>query len=401
MTSLPNAEDEFGGARAGSLALIYATSLATVLIFTYLPRHFEALGLSGAMIGTIFAARTIAQSIASPLWATLADRHDRLTATTRALLVSGVVAVIALPFVSAPLALFGVLVAYALTAGCALPLIDALTLRAAGAEGFSRLRAFGSAGFGVAALGAAALGLSYTHAEIAAMTPWALVIATALTALATLGLPPGERRRARPRPDWSLFKELWRAPLVVIFAIAALHWASQMPYNLFLVFLCEERDFPAWSPGLAVGVGIAAEIVAFAMAPRLLKRINPLPLFALSIVLTALRWFITAYVTSLPVILAAQLGHAFSYGAFYVAMMAILDRRIPPEVRATGQGALYLVVFGLGGALGAGLGGWLLDVAPASRTFAAAGWLELAAFIGLVTAWRWLHRGPTTFLRHA
>lgn len=398
MTSIPHADRPIAGARAGALALIYATSLATVLIFTYLPRHFEALGLSGAMIGLIFAARTIAQSIASPIWATLADRRDRLTATTRTLLVTGVVAVAALPFVSAPLALLAVLVAYALTAGCALPLIDALTLRAAGTDGFARLRAFGSAGFGLAALGAAYLGLSHTHGEIAAMTPWALVVATVLTALATLGLPKGERGRSRPRPDWSLFNSLWRPPLVVIFGIAALHWASQMPYNLFLVFLCEERGFPAWSPGLAVGVGIAAEIAAFALAPRILRRIAPLPLFALSIALTALRWFLTAHTESLALMLSAQLGHALSYGAFYVAMMAILDRRIPAEVRATGQAALYLVVFGVGGALGAGLGGLLLDAAPASRTFAAAGWLEVAALAALLVSWRWLHRTPDTAL---
>ncbi|RAL23543.1 hypothetical protein DL240_05120 [Lujinxingia litoralis] len=392
MTPTPNANSSLGGARSGALALIYTTSLATVLIFTYLPRHFEALGLSGATIGLIFAARTLAQSVASPAWATFADRRDRLTSTTRGLLIAGVAAVATLPFVSAPGALLAVLVAYAVSAGCALPLIDALTLRAAGAEGFARLRAFGSAGFGLAALGAAALGLTHTHADIAALTPWALVIATLLTALATLGLPPGERERSRARPDWSMFGTLWRLPLVVIFAIAALHWASQMPYNLFLVFLCEERDFPAWSPGLAVGFGIAAEIGAFALAPRIFRRFAPLPLFALSIALTAGRWFISGTTLSLPVLLTVQLIHGVSYGVFYVAMMEILDRRVPPAVRATGQAALYLVIFGLGGALGAGLGGLLLDQTRASTTFLAAGWLELIALLGLLASWRWLHR---------
>ena len=56
------------------LCTIYSFNYAGVLLSTYLPRYFESIGFSVAAIGIMFSVRSLLQSIATPIWTTIADR---------------------------------------------------------------------------------------------------------------------------------------------------------------------------------------------------------------------------------------------------------------------------------------------------------------------------------------
>ncbi|MBA2661817.1 MAG: MFS transporter [Bradymonadaceae bacterium] len=363
-----------------ALCGVYFFALAGVLVSTYLPRYFESIGISTAAIGVMYSARSLSQSAMNLSWATLADRFGAIRRIIQLQYALGLLALVCLPFTEIYPVIFAIIVIHGITAGCAVPLVDALTLREVGSARFGTLRAWGSAGFGLMALCASAAGLWASHAELAALAPW-LMIATGLATLASASrFPAIDANIDRPSARDAL-RLLSRPVLLLVFPICALHWASQAPYNLFIVFLCEQRGLGAWAPGLAVALGVFAEIVAFANGARLLRAFRPYTLIVICVVVTALRWYGTGVFASAPAILALQLLHGLSFGAFFVAMMAILGHEIAPSVRATAQALLYFVVFGLGGALGNALSGLVLDHHGAATLFRWAGWWELGVFV--------------------
>lgn len=368
------------GSPVAALCAVYFFLLASVLIWTYIPRYLEAIGLSASAVGIIFAVRSLTTSMASPFWASAADRLGTTRKLTIALLFAGLIAISALPFTTAfPLILI-VMILHSGTAKASLPLIDALTLDQVGSARYGVIRAWGSAGFGVLAIMAAAAGLLTDHAGLARLAPVGLIVLSLFAFIASLGLAPLKTPMRSPNFG-SALKLLNRRALWIAFPIAALHWASQAPYNLFIVALTEERGFGAWVPGLAVAIGVAAEIIALANGPRLLRAFTPSRLLLLSVFFTALRWYVSGVTTDPAVLLAVQCLHGLSFGAFLVAMMAIIAREVAPQIRATGQAIFHILVFGVGGALGNALSGAILDHYTTPTLFKLSAALELGVFV--------------------
>jgi PPP family 3-phenylpropionic acid transporter len=100
-------------------------------------------------------------------------------------------------------------------------------------------------------------------------------------------------------------------------------------------------------------------------------------------VASAVRWGGMALVSSPEgMVLIAPL-HGMTFGAFYVASVAFLSRRVPPELRASGQALFAAFTFGLGGLVGYLSSGVGYDWLGGHRLFAVAGVVELVA-AGLV-----------------
>jgi PPP family 3-phenylpropionic acid transporter len=85
---------------------------------------------------------------------------------------------------------------------------------------------------------------------------------------------------------------------------------------------------------------------------------------------------------SLPIILLSLL-HGMTFGAFYVASIGFLGRRVPAALRTSGQALFASVTFGLGGLVGYLLSGVGYDAFGGHRLFALAAMIEFLA-AGLV-----------------
>jgi PPP family 3-phenylpropionic acid transporter len=159
----------------------------------------------------------------------------------------------------------------------------------------------------------------------------------------------------------------------------ALHWIACIPYNLTFSIFIVSLGLPPSVVGISVGLGVAAELGVMLLYPRLADRIAPRHLLALAFVASALRWGGLALATSAPAIVALSLLHGMTFGAFYVTGIAFLARRVPPHLRASGQGLFSALTFGLGGLVGYTTAGAGYDWLGGHRLFAVAGVLELAA----------------------
>jgi PPP family 3-phenylpropionic acid transporter len=212
-----------------------------------------------------------------------------------------------------------------------------------------------------------------------------LIGGAALTFVACFGLPAAGapiRRRFSPScpalitPRLVVF--LGAATLVqgshsVLYIFGTLHWrAIGISDTTIAVFWAE---------------GTLAEIVLFFWGAPLLRRMGPLGLIALGGGAGLVRWTVTAFAATVPLIAAAQLLHAFTFGAAHLGAMHHLARTVHDEQAATGQALYSAVVGSIGpsfimlpmGPLYAAMGGLAYLVMAAIATAGAAVALRLSA----------------------
>lgn len=363
------------------LGAVYFATFASTYLWTLMPRAFEGFGWSGAEIGGIYSLRKVVEGAMMWAWASAMDRGEgrRLV---RLQYVLGWLSLAALPWVHelewATLMILG----YSATAGCALPLVDALSMRAVGATRYGRLRAWGAAGFGASALAAAGAGFFFEgYDALAQVAPVAMIATLAIATLATFGLTADVRADDHDLANPSL-RDIWGAlsapPLVALMAIGALHWACQAPYNMFFVSLCEAGAMPTWLPGAAVWLGVTCEFIVLAKSDTLLTRRRPSVLLAIAVAVSALRWWWTGQTDNQWVLLGLQALHGLSFGGFLAACIALVARFVPQNLRATGQAFFYLAVFTGGSMLGNSISGVVYDAMGPRTLFGIAGAVELA-----------------------
>ena len=95
------------------------------------------------------------------------------------------------------------------------------------------------------------------------------------------------------------------------------------------------------------------------------------------------RWGLTAVVRTELLVVALQLGHAFTFAAFHLAALLLLSRLVPARSSTGGQALYGLVAFGIGGSTGLALAGALVDRLGTAGLF---GFEAAVASLGLLPA---------------
>jgi PPP family 3-phenylpropionic acid transporter len=76
-------------------------------------------------------------------------------------------------------------------------------------------------------------------------------------------------------------------------------------------------------------------------------RPRPARLLVLASAASVVRWAALALVTAPVALVAIQILHAASFGAFYVGSVKLVDDECPPSLRVVSQGIYRAVAFGL------------------------------------------------------
>ena len=375
---------------ARHLGAVYFFYLAAVgLAVTWWPMHFEALGLTGAQIGLLFSVRTAINIVSQPSVTRLADHLGRPLLLLRIACIWGAI-------VPAGLLVFRSFWGLGLTmwisgvlTAAIVPLLDSTIVVRLGSGNFGRVRLWGSIGYGVCV---AAFGWLMRDVDLAgtgrnAVIGWLALMSVG--ALLSLGLerrnPPAPRvvGAAPPPRGWV------RAPLLVFLGINALHWYSVTAFNVYFALHVNARGHSSAIAGLAVGVGIVAEVLALALARRSLRADRAQWWFPLVFAGGVLRWITIALAHSAAVLSLVQLVNFLSYGIWVVVMMHMIDRFVPTERRTAAQGLMGGLTLGVGGMLGSSVSGVLLDAGGGQLVFLTAAAVEGAALLLFVAAWPW------------
>lgn len=357
----------------GGFYFLYFGALGVTLPF--FPAYLKSLHLTTAQVGILLGLPPLFSLFSPPFWGHLAD------STGRGDLVLRMVSCGAAAFFSLLLAVdrFGLLLlvvgAYAFFNSSITPLIDSLTLQRIALSGgnYARVRLFGSLGF---VLASSIFGLS-----VAAINRATVVVPLCLMA-GYFAWSFGIRARSvsidSPRPMNGL-RLLSDRDLALFLLAACLHWIACAPFHGTFSIHLQALGLPPSVVGLAAGLGVLAETAFMFFYPRFSGRVGAKGLLFLAFFGSSLRWMGMALVDRSSWIIALSLLHGLTFGAFYIASVAYVSGRAPPELRASGQALFASVAFGIGGLIGYLSSGIGYDVLGGHRLFAAAAVVDMLA----------------------
>ncbi|MEO5341152.1 MAG: MFS transporter [Magnetococcus sp. MYC-9] len=349
----------------------YACNFAVLGVWIpYWSLYMSSHGHGAAAIGLLISLSLVAKLLGPPVWGFLADRGSRHRVIAGSSVAAFLVSALFFCADSLPLLLTGA-VAFSLLQNAQLSLVEATTLELVdrhphGAGSlpcldYGRIRVWGSWGFILFALGLGPLidrwGLG--------LVPWVLAALLGMSALFSLLLPEGERG-----PPPGLSPALFSLPSVRWFYLAALLMQfSHGAYYGFLSLHLVSHGFSQGAIGLIWTMGVVAEVLLLRHSAPLLARFGVSRVLSLSILLAIVRWTLYAVPPAWPLLLAGQLLHAFTFGAFHVAAVRRTFEMAPQASRATAQAWYTALSFGLGGGIGALLCGQLYDQMGAEWLF--------------------------------
>lgn len=374
-------------------ALAYACYFTAVgALLPYLPAYLAARGFSGREVGLLLSFGPFCSVVIPIAVGYLADRSGRPELWMRGALLGTALALTLLPLAEGLLATAAIMLLWAVVNTPVLVLLDASTLAELAARGgvYARVRLVGSIAFVIVSLSTGVLldvlvDAGAPRAEVLRWVPRVAAVAMLAQLVLSVGLPAASpaSRRIAPADVAALVAVPGLVPLL---GASMLHWVAMAPYHTLFAQHVHALGLPDRVAGVAMAVGASCEIVAMALAGRLEARFGARALLTSAFVASIVRWAACAYVTSAEALVLVQALHGLSFGAFYVAAVATLGRLVPPELRATGQGVLFAVVFGVGGGVGNLLTGAVVDGAGIPAAFlVASGASVLATLVWLRT----------------
>lgn len=350
----------------------------------YWSLYLKSLEFSAFQIGVLMSLLQVARIFAPNLWGWLADHTGKRVAVVQLAALLSLVSYLGVFAGQSFFWLFAVILLMSLFWSASLPLVEAITLGhlGEGAEGYGRIRMWGSIGFIVAVV---VLGYVLDYAPVRALL-WIILGLKVGVLLFTRHIP--EPRIAPHHTDDQSVWEIMRRPevfafLSACFLMAAAHGVYYTFYSIYLV----DHGYSKSAVGMLWALGVLCEVMVFLWMPRLTSRFGLRQILLGSFALAALRFMMIGWgVTSMAIIVLAQTLHAASFGSYHAAAVALTHRYFRGRHQSKGQGLYTSISFGLGGTLGGLMSGFAWESMGAGWAFSLSALCAVFGFV--ILAWR-------------
>jgi PPP family 3-phenylpropionic acid transporter len=377
-------------ATAFRLSCLYAALFTVVGVnLPFWPVWLAAKGLDATAIGVVVAVAIGIKVVGNPVVAHLADARGERKRIMVGLGLLALAAFALFALTDGFWAILAVTVVFSAAFAALHPLGESLTMLAVQAErlDYGRIRLWGSLSFIAAAL-VAGWALAGRPAAIVLV----LVLgALALSLAATLALPDLRAPKAGAR--FALLDVLKDRAFVLFMAAATLVQASHGVYYAFGTLHWRSVGYSEAAIGALWAEGVIAEIVLFAWGRQVIAALGPIGLIVLGGAAGALRWTATGLSDALPVLVAAQALHAFTFGAAHLGAIHFIAQWMPPALSASAQSVYSSLVMGLGLGLATLAAGPLYESYGAGAYLAPAALGLAGALLALPLLRRWRERG--------
>lgn len=340
----------------GVTYLLYFGQLGVLV--PYLGVFLDGRGFSSEQIGELFALITFARILGPNLWASMADRSGK---GLRILQIGSFLTFISFSLVFVVDGFWGLTISFALMMmfwTAILPQLEVIALNVTDSDArrYSRVRLWGSVGFIIlTVLTGKAIDVFSTEAPV-------VISAIALLALFVSSLVLIEKASSVNKQEakgsvWKLINT--RVFWVFILSAVLLQVSFGTYYGFFALYL-RDLGYSGQATGLFIALGVAAEIVIFLLAGRLIDYFGVKWILFISILLTAIRWLLLGtFPQFTTIIIVSQLLHAFSFGMTHAASVNFIHRYFGKSFQSRGQAIYISIAFGLGGAAGSYVAGIL------------------------------------------
>ncbi len=209
---------------------------------------------------------------------------------------------------------------------------------------------------------------------------------SALQTMSTLMMPRLAPQRIAQAHEAS---ELFTGPTVIFLLCAFMMLVSHGAYYGFFSIHLAELGLGGGFIGLCWALASTAEVVVMINSGRLFARLSFKKVLAISFAAATLRWGILFVTQSAAVILASQLLHAVTYGAFHMAGILYMDQLAPASDKTLGQALNNAVTYGLGLTVGFFISGALYETGNSGPLFLFSAGVSLAGGLLFVGYHRW------------
>ena len=370
------------------IALYYACMFGMVGIYQpFIPLWFADRGLSPAEIGLLLALSSVVRATANPLVARYADTREDRKQLVWMLTVAGIVSAFAMlpAYGFWPVMLLSLLhIAIQAPVNPLGENVILLNLQARKLD-YGRLRAWGSVAF----IATSMAGGWYLEGRSADWVMYLFIGCLVLLLFASFALPgikaPPSRKEQPP------IRSLLANRFFLLFLLcAALNMASHAVLTGFSTIHWQSAGHSEGTIGFLWAVGVVSEVILFAFAQPILRRIGIPGMLILGASAAIIRWTGTGAGTELWLLVPMQILHGITFGATHLGGMTFIQRHIAPGVSASGQ-ALYSSL-GMGAAMGITMAasGWLYESlgGQAFRVMALFSAGSLAAALVVRRKWR-------------
>ncbi len=346
--------------------------------------YLKALAFSALQIGVLMSLLQVMRIFAPNIWGHIADRTGKKVHIVQWAALGSVLAFAGVFFGSGFWWMFAVMAALSFFWSASLPLVEAMTLSHLGEsiDAYGRIRLWGSIGFIVMVVG---LGYALDYVPISWL-PWAvLVVMLGIVAFARVIPEAASLPHASDHlPIWDVLK---RPEVASLLAACLLMAVTHGPYYTFYSIYLVDHGYDKSTVGWLWALGVLCEIGIFLIIPRIFARVTPRRLILASFALAVLRFLLIAWgVESAWVVWGAQTLHAFTFGTYHAAAVALIHAHFRGRHQARGQALYTSVSYGIGGTLGGLASGVTWETIGPAWTFtlaavsAALAWLVYAVW---------------------
>jgi nucleoside transporter len=333
--------------------------------------YLGTIGFSGAQIGTAYTSTGWA-AIVSPFFIGMVA--DRFFAAERVLGVLHLVGAGLLYYASTvqdPALFFPVLLAYALCYMPTLALVNAISFNVVTDAGkqFPMIRVFGTIGWIVAGFTISlVLGNFVPGVEGTAIPMKMAAAASVLMGLYSFTLPhtpPQGRGKAVTMSDVLGLEaiKLMKDRSFLVFTIASLLICIPLAfyYNFTNMFL---NEIGVTNAAFKMSLGQVSEIFFMVVFPFFFLRLGVKWTLAVGMLAWAVRYVCFGFGDAgslMPLLYLGILLHGICYDFFFMTGQIYVDREAPSEIRASAQGFIALVTYGIGMVIGSLMSGPIVD----------------------------------------
>jgi PPP family 3-phenylpropionic acid transporter len=341
--------------RLSGFYLFYFASLGALL--PYWSLYLKSLDFSITEIGQLMAILMATKIVAPNVWGWMADRTGQRMRIIRMASLLAIISFAGVFVTDTFWWLATVLVVFSFFWNATLPQFEVTTMNHLGDDmhRYSGIRLWGSVGFILAVAG---LGVLLGHYS-AAVLPYVLLGLFVLIWINSLCVP--ESAAGHLPLDQEPLRRVLRRPVVLsLLAVCFLVQASHGAYYSFFSLYLEGFGYSTTVIGQLWALGVLSEIGVFLLMPVLMPRFGARNLLLLAVVLTTLRWLLTAfYADNLIIITLSQTLHAASFGLYHAVMIFIIHSLFTGTHQGRGQALYSSISFGAGGAAGTLVSGYL------------------------------------------
>lgn len=346
--------------------------------------YLHSLEFNAFQIGVLMSLLQVMRIFAPNIWGHIADHTGKRVAIVQLAALVCLIAFIGVFWAKSFWALFAVMSLISFFWSASLPLVEATTLSHLGksTDRYGRIRLWGSVGFILVVVG---LGAALDHASIQ-LVPWVVMGLLVGIVLTSRVIPEAEI--ARHESVHIPMREVLRRPAVLaLFAAALLMAAAHGPYYTFFTIHLVQTGYSKSFAGWLWALGVICEIGIFLVMPRVFRSVRAETVLLATLIIAAVRFLLIGWqADNLPVLLLAQLMHAFTFGAYHAAALSLVHRHFTGKNQARGQALYNSIAFGVGGTLGSLYSGAAWDVMGAGETFSIASGCALLA--ALLFVWK-------------